>query len=349
MWRTIPIRKRSRPPFRRGEYTIMAGISKACKQATELIWIFDQYFFSRPLAKLLNALVSRQGSRLNVIVILPPYADDYQLDEHHARKLALNDLTRGLGTATPGVFNRVAVYDLWDYAGRRGVYCHTKVQTYDQELVVCGSANMNRRSFTCDTELDCAVNDPPMVVRHQQRLWKMLFPGVAWPSIAFENEGWGSLFLQEFRGHVNSSSFLWPDPWWKREFRITDESRTVYHGDRTEETRRVARVTVTPPKLLNDVPREQDFAEDYLADARAALNAPSLSANQIILSGQTDSQSVVLPMETLVEPSSLTLDLERSTSSGGPGDPNAPGRLDEIVYLIEGCTDAQHNFPWRHA
>jgi phosphatidylserine/phosphatidylglycerophosphate/cardiolipin synthase-like enzyme len=350
MWRTIPLRKRAHPPFTRGEYTIMAGISNACTKAQELVWIFDQYFFSRPLGRLLNAMIKRPGSRLNVIVVLPPYADDHQLDEHRARKLAMEDLTRDLKTATPGVFDRVAICNLWDHQRNLGIYCHTKVQLYDQELMVCGSANLNRRSLTCDTELDCAVNDPAMVVTHQQRLWKMLFPGVAWPAgIAFGTPGWGAQFLQEFRSHVTATSFLEPDPFWDRRYTITDASQVVMHGDGTEENRRIARVTVTPPKLLNNVSREQEFAEDFLVEARTALNAPTLAANAIRLTGQTESESILLPMEELVEPSSLTRDVERVTGSGGPGDPGAAGRLDEVVYLIEGCVDGQQRFPWRHA
>ena len=93
MWRTIPLRDRAKGSrFQRGEYTVMAGLSNAIKNASELIWLFDQYFWSQPTARLLNDLVRQQGSTVQVIVVLPPYADDRPLHIHHARKLALNDL-----------------------------------------------------------------------------------------------------------------------------------------------------------------------------------------------------------------------------------------------------------------
>jgi hypothetical protein len=61
MWRTIPLRTRPNAAlFTRGEFTVMAGISNAVQQATELIWMYDQYFWSKPLARQLNARLVAQ-------------------------------------------------------------------------------------------------------------------------------------------------------------------------------------------------------------------------------------------------------------------------------------------------
>lgn len=356
MWRTIPLRmERKRPPFIRGEFTVMAGIANACQAADELIWIFDQYFFSRPLARLLNHRIKNdKEKKLCVILVLPPYANDLAHAEHHARKLALNDLTAGL-TLGPGKFERIGVYNLW-HPSRipGGIYCHSKVQLYDRSLFVCGSGNLNRKSFTCDTELDCAVLDEELVLKHYRRLWRVLFPGVAWPSqINFDdpNGGWGIQFFNAFENAIKAQgTYLIPDPWWNADKQI----RPVIIDGKTK-----AAVDIKPPRLPVDpaearknpidwtgIAREQDYEEDYLEEARGTLNNPKLEKEDIWSSVKKD---VVNIEESLLEPSSLNTKIESNTcpeSSDVSGDPKAPGRLDEIVFLIENCGHGD-KWPWR--
>ncbi len=356
MWRTIPIRlERKRSPFIRGEFTIMAGVANASQAANELIWIFDQYFFSRPLARLLNHQIRNDNEKkLCVILVLPPYADDHQREEHHARKLALNELTAGLMLGS-GKFERVGVYDLW-HPSRipGGIYCHAKVQLYDRSLLVCGSANLNRRSFTCDTELDCAVLDEDLVLKHYRRLWRVLFPDVAWPSqINFSdlNGGWGMQFFDAFEKAVKTqSSHLIPDPWWNADKQI----RPITIDGKTK-----AAVDIRPPRLPADpaearknpgswtgVAREQDYEEDYLEEARGTLNNPQLEKDDIWALGRKKAAKIE---DSLFEPSSLNTKIESEIcpkSSGVFGDPEVPGRLDEIVFLIENCGHGD-KWPWR--
>lgn len=214
MWRTIPWRNaRTRPPFRRAEFTAMAGISHATTQAKNLIWFFDQYFWSVPYARQLNAVLKRPDrADLRVILILPPFADGNEAWIHAARKRALDALT-------DGVRNKVGVYNLWHPVDGRGIYCHAKVEMYDGGLLVCGSVNLNRRSFLCDSELACAVADETVVAQHQQELWTMLFEGVAapagtWPAIDLEADQQGPAFFAAFDAAARSTgAFLVPDPW----------------------------------------------------------------------------------------------------------------------------------------
>ena len=226
MWRTIPLRpkERKQSPFTRGEFTILSGISNACQHANELIWMFDQYFWDLPLARLLANRLSSTPS-LHVIVVLPPYGDSDQVrdDQHLARAYALNALiARGVG-------NRVLVVNLWNHLRKIGIYCHAKSHTYDGNLLVCGSANLNRRSFLGDSELACAILDPSLVIQHQQRLWKLLMPPTAlWPKlngkdINLSNSGSGKLFFDAFRTELLKSvdanipatmkPFMIPDFW----------------------------------------------------------------------------------------------------------------------------------------
>jgi phosphatidylserine/phosphatidylglycerophosphate/cardiolipin synthase-like enzyme len=222
MWRTIPWRdKRKRPPFRRAEFTAMAGVNRAVQAAEHVIWIFDQYFWSLPLARQLNFELKRiDRTDLRVIVILPPYADTRYDVIHEARRRALTELAAG-GLAT-GPAPRVAVYGLWDPRapnGGRGIYCHAKVQMFDGSLLACGSANMNRRSFVCDSELAVAVADEAVVAAHQQRLWELLFadvPGTVgqWPGLDLDAAGSGAAFFDRFtEAAADTSSHLRPDQW----------------------------------------------------------------------------------------------------------------------------------------
>jgi phosphatidylserine/phosphatidylglycerophosphate/cardiolipin synthase-like enzyme len=246
MWRTIPMRdSRTSPLFRDGEFTVMSGYAKAISAAQELIWIFDQYFWSEPAARLLNHRI-QTTQNLCVLLILPPFADSTYPTIHRARQLALAQLVHGLD-ANQSV--RVGVYNLWqpanhDPAKGRGIYVHAKTHTYDGTLLVCGSANMNRRSLTCDTELACAVLDPAVVARHQQNLWHLLFGNVAgapgaWPALDLNSQGNGVQFFQKFQAAAASGdAFVVPDPW--------DDSNP----------------TKTPPKpvaLPNGVPRQMEF------------------------------------------------------------------------------------------
>jgi phosphatidylserine/phosphatidylglycerophosphate/cardiolipin synthase-like enzyme len=199
MWRTIPLREdrdtvapstatigsSPSPMFTRGEFTVLSGYVHAAQQASNLIWIFDQYFWSVPYCRMLNTLV-KQKSNLAVIVVLPPHADSSIKEvlraQHRARLDALQALTSGLDQELP----RVVSVNLWDYRNAPsktwGIYCHAKAHTYDGTLFVCGSANINRRSLTGDSELALAVYDPTTVAAHVRALWSGLFPGLAWPT-----------------------------------------------------------------------------------------------------------------------------------------------------------------------
>ncbi|HKF56406.1 MAG TPA: phospholipase D-like domain-containing protein [Blastocatellia bacterium] len=232
VWSTVPqCARRLVAPFTRGEYTVMAGIANACCQSKELIWIFDQYFWNRPLARLLNRMLNnREG--LRAIIVLPPYAGGGEVGtstagithdiHHYARRLALSDLTGGMDQA---IMNKVAIYSLWRPSATstgRGVYCHAKAQTYDGSLFVCGSANWNRRSFTRDIETVTAIADPEVVHQHQQQLWHWLFKNASWPAgnngkeLRLDRPGTGAKFFEAFKTQaLCRPSYLIEDRWYQ--------------------------------------------------------------------------------------------------------------------------------------
>lgn len=213
-WQTIPLRERALGkygenageklrqgrgvPYKRGEFSVMAGIAKACKAATQMVLIFDQYFWSVPYAKLLARVLAARDS-LYLIIVLPPISDQscnsIANHQHYLRCRALLELDKD------DIRDRIRVYSLWndqsEENGGWGIYCHAKVQMFDDALLVCGSSNINRRSYTSDTELTCAVMNRRVVQDHYKSLWEYLFLS-PFP-ITFEEEKWGEELFHEFQ------------------------------------------------------------------------------------------------------------------------------------------------------
>jgi hypothetical protein len=178
----------------------------------------------------------------------------------------------------------VAACDTWTANRNLGVYVHAKVQTYDDALMVCGSANMNRRSLECDAELDCAVLHRGTVRAHMAGLYACV-TSLPWTDFG---DGWLSRYWAAIK--ANSSRALIPDPFFVQ--------------------------NVGSPKTPNGVPMPYDGIKPY----------------------------------TLFEPSSIgsAADSAQCAFPECPGDPKAPGRLDEVTYLIERCHRG-NSWPWRIA
>ncbi len=282
MWRTIPLCPGiSTGPFARGEFTVLAGLANAVSQAAELITIWDQCFWSEPLARLLaTRLMANPGLRL--LIVIPPYGNDAGLAEMELtlRRNALQDLWRGLDSNGR---SRVAVRDMWAHAPDVGVYVHAKSQTYDDQLLVCGSANLNRRSTECDAELDCAVLHAPTVRAHLADLYSCM-TGQAWPDF---NPGWLARYWAAMT--TGADRALIKDPFFAE--------------------------TIGSPTTPNGVPMPYHPAQPTSAEPT----------------------SIGPPVESGTCP---FLDCE--------GDPQAPGQLDEIAFLLERCHQGP-NWPWRQA
>jgi len=154
--RTYPDRgRRSGYPFApNGERSIARGYIKALPKARELIYLEDQYLWSREVAEpFARALADNPGLRL--IAVLPQYPDQngrLSLPPNLVGRIeALRILSRAGG-------DRVAVYGVENHDGVP-VYVHAKVCVIDDAWACVGSDNLNRRSWTHDSELACAVMD----------------------------------------------------------------------------------------------------------------------------------------------------------------------------------------------
>jgi phosphatidylserine/phosphatidylglycerophosphate/cardiolipin synthase-like enzyme len=151
--RTYPAKRPAYPFAEHGERSVARAYEKAFGRARRLIYIEDQYLWSSDIARALaHALTSHP--ELRVVVVLPRYPDqDGRITgppNRMGQLIALRDLERAGG-------DRFRAYDLdgdeWP------IYVHAKVCIIDDVWMTIGSDNMNRRSWTHDSELSCAILD----------------------------------------------------------------------------------------------------------------------------------------------------------------------------------------------
>jgi phosphatidylserine/phosphatidylglycerophosphate/cardiolipin synthase-like enzyme len=166
--RTYPCK---RPPFPfapEGERTIARAYERAFQRAERLVYLEDQYLWSDLVARALADALQRSPT-LQVIAVVPRFPDQDGLisgPPNRLGQLAAMELLAEAGG------DRFAVYDLQNTEGTP-VYVHAKVCIVDDEWMTCGSDNFNRRSWTHDSELTCAVVDPSGALHRQLRvaLW----------------------------------------------------------------------------------------------------------------------------------------------------------------------------------
>ncbi|MGI8757636.1 MAG: phospholipase D family protein [Acidimicrobiales bacterium] len=152
--RTYPFR---RPPYGfapEGERSVARGYLKALARARRLVAIEDQYLWSGVAADAL-ADALRAHPDLLVVVFVPRYPDEAGGLSGAANRGARN---QAIATLTQAGGERVAVYDLENREGSP-IYVHAKVCILDDVWLEVGSDNVNRRSWTHDSEMACAVID----------------------------------------------------------------------------------------------------------------------------------------------------------------------------------------------
>lgn len=137
-----------------GERSVGRAYRKAFSLARSLIYVEDQYLWSELVAEgLCEAL--RRSPELRVIAVVPRYPDADGPVTGPPNRLGQIAAMRMLRAAAP---DRVAVYDLENLRGVP-IYVHAKICVVDDVWFTCGSDNFNRRSWTSDSELSCAVVD----------------------------------------------------------------------------------------------------------------------------------------------------------------------------------------------
>lgn len=152
--RTYPVRRPRYPFAPEGERSVARAFAKAVGRARSLIYIEDQYLWSMEAARILAAALRRQPD-LQLIAVVPRYPDkDGRLSGPPSRYAQ----SRVLALLKEAGGDRVGVFDLAN-AVHQPIYVHAKVCIIDDVWASVGSDNLNRRSWTHDSELSCAIID----------------------------------------------------------------------------------------------------------------------------------------------------------------------------------------------
>ena len=146
----------------------------ALEAADRFLYIEDQYFWIRPHAEALNRWLRAKPDRFLFLVLPRRFADKEVADQVHyfLRRRALNLLLYGAeevpdGTdpaSLPGnVESRVAMFHLVSRENLAPIYVHSKLVLADDTWFTIGSANLTRRSWTLDSEINAACVDTRIV------------------------------------------------------------------------------------------------------------------------------------------------------------------------------------------
>ena len=152
--RTYPARRGGYPFAPDDEWSVARGYQKAIQQARNLIYVEDQYLWSSDVATIFAEALRREPE-LRLIVVIPRYPDQDGRASLTPNLLGREPALRMLRAAGGG---RFAVYSLENASGTP-IYVHAKACIVDDTWACVGSDNANRRSWTHDSELSCAVLD----------------------------------------------------------------------------------------------------------------------------------------------------------------------------------------------
>jgi phosphatidylserine/phosphatidylglycerophosphate/cardiolipin synthase-like enzyme len=137
-----------------GERSVALGFRKAIARARRLVYIEDQFLWSTEVAEIIAAALVASPS-LHLVVVLPRFFDQAStltlVPNQVGRERAVRVLMDAAG-------DRVAIYDIENAEGVP-VYVHAKITVIDDVWTSIGSDNFNRRSWSHDSEISCAVID----------------------------------------------------------------------------------------------------------------------------------------------------------------------------------------------
>ena len=141
-----------------GEQTPRMALELAIDKAQHYIYIEEQFLWPCSLVDKLHSAVARNPG-LKVVILLArdlEFGPPLSTCHYEMRDDAIRSIT---GASTGQVF----VYQLEQPASKQPIYVHPKLLIIDDCFVGIGSANINKRSLTTDTELHLGIIDGTLV------------------------------------------------------------------------------------------------------------------------------------------------------------------------------------------
>ena len=152
--RTYPALRHGYPFAPHGERSIARAYRKALTRARSLIYLEDQYLWSAEIVTSFAQALAAQP-QLRMIAVLPAFPDQ---EGRLSGPMNLLGRIQALDLLRRAGGDRFAAYSLENHTGTP-VYVHAKACVIDDIWATVGSDNVNRRSWTHDSELSCAVLD----------------------------------------------------------------------------------------------------------------------------------------------------------------------------------------------
>ncbi len=154
-------------PF--GEQTVRQAYRKAIAQAEHYIYIEEQFPYMCDIAIEIGKQLKAKPD-LKVIMVLASGTDIPGPLGAYSMHLRYEFLKALVGDEEFGDASRVYLYHLWQdpvtlaSEDTKMIYVHTKLLLIDDRYAAIGSANLNKRSMTTDSELQIAILDSDTVI-----------------------------------------------------------------------------------------------------------------------------------------------------------------------------------------
>jgi phosphatidylserine/phosphatidylglycerophosphate/cardiolipin synthase-like enzyme len=144
--------------YRRGVQQVWRAIKKAISEARNYIYLEDQYLTSKWVGDALGDKLADNKDFRIVILVCDPNIKDFDVQQIWPRR---RDVLARLNAVDPQRKRWTCVTrkigEKPDDPPPPYAYVHSKTWIFDDELVITGSANADRRGYTYDSEVDVVV------------------------------------------------------------------------------------------------------------------------------------------------------------------------------------------------